>query len=598
MKSANTPHLQFCTPDGIGLSLANAAAHKRLNAWAGKRAAAPTKPLLTGEVVTDLIALGTNALVAHIGQLLAKTPVRIIVQSNAVTRIRVCGALDYVIDRAQQQVWAERAPLTQRELRATQQTPWHQTANDKHHNVDLLNPMCKPVWLNYVATRPGWPGYAFLRHKVAQGKLFIEMEEQQYVLEMIVQAAWRYLFRDKAFIALRHVLTSTLTLQLGASAVSLAMRSRLKTDQIALDARHMSLVLRHQRAFDTMARETPQLLPGLTAWLLHGKNDSAATALNVCDALPLMRADLLGADLQPRAWRYLVAHGFKRLQPHHAAYNPWLCMLQTLRALAASRWPALAPRGFLRLLHDTAGDPLHYEQTCDRSAAGWFWELACNEAAACEGDTAEYSYLCDLIPQWAWMVRHYQLKRDKNQRRKGREWLAFMSDAVESLTLKDTVPEWALWLPADGWRDDDVVHHKLKIVPLQCMGALRQEAFALHNCADAFEDRCRPESHVLLSLRVWATDKPVALVCVERRGCNWVLGQVAGPCNQPVRPWVRVLALQAAVWVRYHHALGSHQSERTLYFCADQQGRPAKTQPGKATAGCIECQDLRQTDAP
>jgi len=510
--------------------------------------------MLTGHVLNDIIALGGNALIAHIGQLLAKHPIRVIKESDTVTRIRVCSALDYVIDRTQHQVWVEPAPLTRQERCATQQPPWYHPLNGKCHNVDLLNPLCKPMWLNYIAARPGWFGYAFSRHKGTQKQLFIEQDEMAHALRMVIRTAWRYLARDKEFIALRHLLTIVLTLNLGQSAVSLAMRSRLRTDIITLDARHMSLVLRHQQAYETMARENPKLLPGLTAWLLHDKNDSALTGLPMRDALPLMRCDLLAADLPPKAWRYLVAHGFKRLQPRHAAYTPWMSMLNILHSLATARWPALPPLAFLRLLNDTAGDALHYEQTCDHSAAGWFWQLACNEARACQSDTAEYSYLCDLVPQWAWMVRHYQLQPDKNQRRKSREWLEMMSDVVHDRTLTETEPVWALWLPADGWKDDDVVHHKLKVVPLQSIGALRQEAFTLHNCADAYEDRCRAESHILLSLRLWATNKPVALVCVVRRGTNWVLGQVAGPCNQPVRPWVRQLAQEAAAWVLYHHS--------------------------------------------
>ena len=176
--------------------------------------------------------------------------------------------------------------------------------------------------------------------------------------------------------------------------------------------------------------------------------------------------------------------------------------------------------------------------------------MTCDAAHACKGDTAEYSDLFDCIPAWAWMVRHYQLKPDKNQRRKGKEWLEFMSDVLQSMALKEDVPEWALWLPPDGWDDS----HRHKIVPLQSRVALLREAIALHNCADALQDRCRAESHILISLRLWATDKPVALASVERRGCNWVLGQVAGPCNQPVRPWVRQIAQEAVAWVRYHHS--------------------------------------------
>lgn len=550
MKTLNDVPPQFYTKGDIGLRVSGTATRKRLGRAGVRVKPEPPRLALTGRVFDDIVGLGSAALIAHVRQLMHGDTVRVIHQSETVTRVRVCGALDYVIDRTQHQVWVEPAPLTRQERAAKEQAPWYHPLNGKRHDVDLLDPLCKPMWLNYIAARPGWFGYAFARHKGTQKQLFIDQDEMALALQRVIRTTWRHIACDKAFILLRHCLVTALTLQLGPSTVSLAMRSRLRTKNMALDARHMSLVLRHQLAFASMARENPRLLPALTAWLAHDENDSVAISLALHDALPLMRRDLLAAGLPPKAWRYLAQHGFKQLQPHNLAYAPWASMLQTLHALGAARWPALPPRGFLRLLHDTAGHPLHYEDTCDRIAAGWFWQVACDAAHACKGDTAEYSDLFDCIPAWAWMVRHYQLRPDKNQRRKGREWLEFMSEVLQSMALEQDVPEWALWLPPDGWDDS----HRHQIVPLQSLQALLREAIELHNCADAFQDRCRAESHILISLRLRATDKPVALACIERRGSNWVLGQLAGPCNQPVRPWVRQLAQEVAAWVRHHHS--------------------------------------------
>lgn len=513
----------------------------------------PSRPLLTGHVLNDIIALGTHALVAHVGQLLVKRPIRVIQESAVLTRIRVCGAFDYVIDRSKNYVWAESAPLTRQERCASQQPPWYPPLEGKLYSVDLLNPLCRPGWLNYIAARPGWFGYAFSKHKGTQKQLFVEQDDMAHALQMVTHAAWHHMAHDQAFVALRQLLTTVLTLHLGHSAVSLAMRSRLDTNNISLNAGHMSLVLRYQPAFETMARENPRLLPGLTAWLLHHNRQKSAISPTVVDALPLMRRDVLTSGLQPKAWRYLAQHGFKRLQPYNAGPDPWVCMLQTLRSLAAAHWPALPPRRFLRMLHDTAGYPLDYEHTGEGTIAGWFWQLVCNQAHACLGDTGSYNYLFDQIPQWAWMVRHYQLKPDKNQRRKGLEWLESMRDVVQTRASQDSLPTWALWLPAEGWNPEDDGALALKIVPLQSAGALRQEAFALHNCADAFEGRCRAETHVLLSLRERATNKVVALASVKQFGQNWVLNQLSGPCNQAVSFQVRQVAQQAAVWVRHHH---------------------------------------------
>ncbi len=551
MKSISKTPIQFHTNEGLALSLINSATGKRLaHTRQGTQSTLP-RATLTGEVLNDIIELGSQAFITHVGQLLLKNPVQSIQDTNSVIRIRVCAALDYVIDRTQQQVWAEPAPHTAREGRASEQPPWYHPMNGKFSDFDVLNPLCKPMWLNYIAVRPGWFGYTFSRHSGTQKQLFIENDEMAHALQMVVRAAWRHYCKDAAFNALRHQVATALALHIGPNTIDLAMRARLRIGHAVLPAKHLNLVLRHQRAFKTMALENPKLLTALTAWLEHPASDSIQSANSLNDALPAMRQSLLASGLPPRAWRYLTQHGLKALHPDGQTKSGWSRMIKTLQALNAARWPPLPPLGFLRLLHDTAGTPRHYKNICDRSTAGWFWQMTCEAAHTCHGDTAAYTYLFDQLPEWAWMVRHYRLMPDKNQRRKGIEWLEFMSDVVQSIAAKKDVPEWALWLPAEGWDSS----HKLQAIPLQSRVALLREAFALHNCADGYEDQCRAESRLLISLRSWADDKPIALVCLETGGSCWQVVQIAGPCNKPVADWVRLLGNSLCAWVDYHYAL-------------------------------------------
>ena len=567
MRSHNPSPIQFHTNEGIGIDLINAATHKRLGCAIECKAPPPQSVTLTGEVLNDIIALGSQSLIVHVGQLLNKKPVQLIQYTARRTRIRVCGSLDYVIDHTEQQVWTEPSPHTPSESRSKEQPPWYHPMNGKFSDFDVLNPLCKPMWLSYIAARPGWFGYSFSRHKGTQKQLFVENDEMAHALQMVIRAAWQHFCRDAAFIALRHQVATALTLHIGPSIINLAMRARLHTRPAVLHVRHLNLVLGHQRAFATMADENPKLLPALTAWLQHGDNDDVDNSDIRVDALPAMRKMLLASRLPPQAWRYLAQHGFKALHPDGPTPSGWPRMIQTLMALNAARWPPLPPRGFLRLLRDTAGPPQHYEDTGDRSGAGWFWQMACEAAHACQGNTAEYSYLFDQVPEWAWMVRHYQLTPDKNQRRKGIEWLESMSDVVQSLAAKEGAPEWALWLPANGWAE----MHPLKAVPLQSPGALLREAIALHNCADAFTEECRSESHVMISLRTWGTDKSVALVMLERSGSRWVVNQVSGPCNQQASFKQRQLAQLACDWVRYHHSQRPEAEQNPPPSAADDE---------------------------
>lgn len=161
-----------------------------------------------------------------------------------------------------------------------------------------------------------------------------------------------------------------------------------------------------------------------------------------------------------------------------------------------------------------------------------------------------YLDLFGAVPRWAWLVREFALKPDKNQRRKKIAWLSEVALAHKQFAPRHAVPEWDLWLRAVPWE----AVNRVEVVPLLSPNALLQETIALHNCADSYTSRCREETHLLLSLRDRRTGKRVALMCVERRGSTWMLGQVAGPCNRPVPGWVRQVAVQVAAWVRYHHS--------------------------------------------
>ena len=538
MKTFCETPIQFGTGGGIGLRLANAAAYRSLQRATDNPARKTQPPALTGEVVEDIVKLGSDALTRHVRLLICKSPLKTIVEGASRTRIRVCGALDYVIDRETCRVWTEPAPLSRAERSAKEHPPWHHPLESPMDNIDILNPLSRPVWLVHVAARPGWFGFAFARHATGQDQLFGDQDGMTRALSRVTLLGFRQLRYEPAMVALRHQLATTLTLHIGPGLVNLAMQVRLHPDSTSLNARHLNLVWQHQAAFESMHRENPRLLTALTAWLQDNK---ARNKERLPDVLPQMRRDLLASGLQPKAWRYLVQHGIRRLLPSQSSLSPWKALVATLRALSAARWPAVPPRGFLRLLQDAAGRPDSYHYGAD-GVPGWFWQMACQEAHACRGDTRAYLDLFDRIPYWAWLVREFGLKPDHNQRRRIKSWLRDVARTQEKFVTSDDQPAWALWLQAAPWSEMASV----RVVPLLSPRALLQESIALHNCADSYTARCQRESHVLLSLREQVTDRRVALACLERRGNSWILGQVAGPCNRPVPDWVRRVATQAA----------------------------------------------------
>ncbi len=557
MKTFNATPIQFHTNDGIGLSLANAAARKRLHRARARVNASSVAPIPTGQVFDDVIALGTVALCQHVQRLLSGNPLQVIIENPDITRIRVCGAFDYVIDRNKQCVLSHPAPLTHRERASKQQPPWDHPFELPIDMVEVLNPLARPAWLEHIAARPGWFGYAFARHDEDQAQLFVDEEQQFIALSRVTRSVFYQLQRHPALVALQHALSTTLTLHIDPSLVSLAMRARVHTGNVSLTARHLNLVWRHRQAFATMEQEAPRLLPLLTAWLTHR---SANVQAKLTHALPAIRQQVLAAGLPPKAWRYLVQHGMKRLLPLRTPQTTWDALINTLRALAAARWPLLPPRDFLRLLHDSAGPPKSYDLGCKDGVPGWFWQMACEEAVARRSNGVAYLEFYDRVPELAWLVREYGLRPDQNQRRKKMTWLCELAQKYREQALLDDAPAWALWLQDIPWNTVKTVG----VVPLLSRGAVVKEALALHNCADYYIDACREESRVLLSLRDLRTGKRVALVCLEPCGNSWMLREVAGPCNRPVSDGVRKIVDQVTGLVRYHH------SQRPLLLAPSQ----------------------------
>ncbi len=542
-----TPEIpvQFAADAGIGLSLINAATRRKLTRARDQRRPSGPPGLPTGDVQGDIVAMGTAALNSHVRQLLRRDSISVIAKSPTQVRIRVCGAIDYVIDRRERSVWVEPTPESYRERRAKERPPWPHPWLGRNYQVDILNPLCKPVWLGYVAARPGWFGYALARHEDLQCQLFVDQGSMTQALNEVTAVTWRTLHGDPAMAVLQHQLATLLALHIGPRLIDLAMQSRIETRQSSLIARHLTQVWTNQQAFETMRRENPRLLSALSAWL---DDRGANNADRLTDALPLMRQDLIGRGLSPKAWRQLAQHGLQPLLPANTCAVHWREMVATLQSLRAAHWPSLPPPGFLRLLLNTAGTPARYQSHVDE-VSGWFWELTCNEASKCRSDTTAYRDLCDQVPKWAWLVREMRLHPDKNQRRSGVAWLRHAAGRQELAVLAETEPKWALWLRDAHWAGLP----RLEVVPLLSPGAVLAESFALRNCADSYIAHCMNGSRLLISLRDRTSKKRVALAGLFLRDDSWRLGQVAGPCNQPVPRWIREVAGKAVAVVNHHH---------------------------------------------
>ncbi len=532
--------VQYVLAEGICQQLATAANRKSHRKTPSPNWPPTSPPTLRGDVYQDTVSLGYGALLSHMLLLLRTKPLQVIATEKDSLRIRVCGALDYVIDRVNHAVWVEPSPLTHRESNSNKIPPWPHPFNPREQDVDLLNPLCQWYWLVYIAARPGWFSYGPSGSNHTGEQLFTSSAMMELALAEVTELVWKHLQSHYLLLALRQQLAATLTLYIGADLINLAMRARLYPRPAHLVAQHLNVVWRNQQAFQTVERENPNLLVAVTAWLIYtGK----VGGLPERDVVPTMVKDLLDRGLPPKAWRLLASRGAKSLLPVLPNRSSWESIIGTLKALYVSRWPSIPPRGYLRLLFDAAGRPDSFE-VAHAGVPGWFWQIACNEAHTLKGNTNDYRDLCDSLPRWAWLVRKYGFSPDKNQRKKGIVWLREAAQFYEDIEQHDDTgdtPSWALWLQSASWATTS----KHTVVPLLSPNAVVDEAVALHNCADSYIERCRQGSELLLSLRDRSTGKRIALASARRQGEDWVLGQVAGPCNMKVSPLVQKTAEQA-----------------------------------------------------
>lgn len=490
----------------------------------------------------DMVQQATRALVAHVHRELHKQPLRIVHEVGQRTRLRVLGALDYVVDPVLCRVWVEPNPLTALERRSKAAPPWGELSRKPLYKVDLLNPLCKPAWLHYIAARPSWFIHPFAKHQPRQKQLFVQPREGVEVMFEVAQAAFAQLQNSALLGELRRDIATALTTCLGTGLLALGLRSRQFPHNNCLGADHLNLVWQNRRAFETMAQENPRLLSALAAWL----DDGGFLLLDKPhDALPAMRNDLLSSGLPPKAWRVLAQQGLHKLLPAGCRAPLWSNMTRTLWALHHANWPPPPPRQFLRLMVDTAGYPQNHD-TGGIGIPGWFWNMACNEAHRLRDHAGQYAQLVEQIPQHCFMLRAWQPEPDANQMRRGLAWVQSQTSTFLMLRSARKDPSWYPWLPHPPQHNGS---GQLVWVPLRSPRDLLTEAMALHNCADSYEDDCAAGTHLLISLRHSQTGKRLALAGFQLREIGWALTQVACSCNRLASTALHEQALRARDWV-------------------------------------------------
>ncbi|MFP5383384.1 MAG: PcfJ domain-containing protein [Gammaproteobacteria bacterium] len=539
---------QFFIEGFVGSRLLNAAARREIQS---RKALAKTRRETSRsgpskERSRDTVALGVAALSRHCRELLQTNPIEITADGwpASPARIRICGALEYVVDPLKKRIFAQSVDSGLHLFSHSAESIRLHNASLGFEGVDVLNPLCTPFWLQFIAYLPGGICGRSTLADMYQELLWKDSPNAVQVLDVICTRAYRILRTDQNFQLLKARLSYWLIMYIGPDLMEIALRARTAPRQHGLLARDINRVWRHWQAFLRMDRENPRLLPVLSAWL---DATDLPSSLQLEDAVPAMRQDMLNHNLPPRAWRHLVKHGHRSLMWYSDEKLQWRSILGGLHLFNHARWPDIPPRSVLRLLNDAGGAPESYEEG-GIGVPGWFWNWTCNAARQCRHDPAAFRNLQDDIVRWAQLIHEYQPRPDSNQQRRRLHWLKGWAALQETTKIASRADTWGLWLRKQPWEHISRLH----VVPLLSPHAVLEEGLAMHNCADRFVDDCAQGYAILLSLRDHATGKRVALMALRRKRKigEWELHQLAGPCNRKAPDWVRPIARQVEALVR------------------------------------------------
>jgi len=519
----------------------------------------------------DTVSLGAAALLQHCKALFRMFSLRIFHSpDDGRSSIHVCGAVEYVIDRRNGRISARGIGDGQQAGAVRQRANNLLDTALAYQNVELLKPLCKPFWLQFIAFQPGGIcGKSGLADHF-QKSLWSSAPSAVEVLDEICNRVHRQLRKDPDFLRLQAHLSYWLIKLINPQVVHLALLSRTDKRSTSLDARHVSLVWKYQSLYVRMHSENPRLLPVLSAWLQIKRLD---VNHGLKDAVPSIRQDLLDNGLPPKAWRYLSSHGTRKLTRNNNCALSWDRLEHWLHILNKSRWPNPPPPGFLGLLSDAAGEPDNYFQS-ESGVPGWFWNWSCEAAANCAQDPLAIRQLKDQIVQWAFLVRIYQPKPDGNQQRRRLNWLEDWADRKESCAMLPNEDSWGLWLRNLHWNSLQT----LRVVPLLSPHAMRQEGVSMHNCIDRYIGDCENGNYLALSLRECG-GKRLALLGLSRsdRDGAWELDELAGPCNRPVKLQIHEVARMVLEQVRCGELAYRDSAELRLALSFNSGGTESQT---------------------
>lgn len=367
---------------------------------------------------------------------------------------------------------------------------------------EIGRPLSTSYWLRTVLAHLGL-------YNSDQGDLFFDDALADEVNDWITATAYRLLLREPAFQTLRRI-SLPMAFKLPTDIYGIALASRTHPIGPLLDSRVFNLVWRNIKSFRRVARDNPQLLPLLLAYIQH---IPTGQVVNCKDPVAALKAALRDAEFSEAAWRYVARHGARLFRVPWAIsikVNPFWVATNYLRALNAAGLPPPPPPTVAKaLLHEYNPHRQHhinlqhdFHAVINRLVlrAG----LLEADKRRRDGDLAGFS---EQFLGVCWWSEDPAIRLDKNQIKRGWPWLVSQWEQYETERSLLAESENRFWMT----RLDQFQFGQSLVVPIDSSLELIRESMAMRNCLTNYRNRCETGNIEIYSIRNAITGK--------RRGC-------------------------------------------------------------------------------
>jgi hypothetical protein len=369
---------------------------------------------------------------------------------------------------------------------------------------EVGQPLISPLWLKSV-----------LRNlhlaDADQGDLFFRAEENHDLSCWLADAAYRLLLRNPDFCDFRRRTLPGL-FKFPQDIYGIALAARSVPAGPLLNSRTLNNVWGNERAFRQVARENPQLLPLLLAFV---EQIPAGTKVHASDPVLALKNALREAGLSEASWRYLIRHGARlfRVPWEVGATSGQRRFEVAVRYLGAIETAGLPPppppsvaRAFLHGYNEHRGyDAIianRFECRMDPAVlrAGLLEADRRRLEGSLEGFAEEFMGVC-------WWAESLDCLLDDNQIKAGWKWFVRQwqeAESVDALLRQDMGLRWRARL-------DEFETGRVRVVPIDSSAALIRESQAMRNCLRNYLEACASGDMEIYSVRDALTGK--------RRGC-------------------------------------------------------------------------------